>query len=112
MIVGFNKKDTLQITSGVVKSVTKSGGNTIITVGSGTITLQKYTSTVNLVDRKNETISVSAKPLDLFEDNNFITDVAQISEIVEPRYTVTQIQPSTVEKLTQETTYLTFADEN
>lgn len=109
LITGFNKKDTIQVTSGTVKSVKTSSGNTIITIGSGTITLEKYTSAVTLVDKSNNKISVSSQVLDLFEDNNFITDDTNLNSIVDSKFTVTEIQDTKVNELSQPV--LTFAKE-
>lgn len=107
VISGFNRKDTIQVTNGTVKSVQTSGGNTIITIGTGSITLEKYTSAVNLVDRNNSTIKVSSKTFDLFEDNNFITNENNLDSIIEEKYSVTQIQTTKTDELQQP--LLTFA---
>lgn len=101
VITGFTKKDTIQVTSGSVKSVKVTGGNTVITIGSGTITLEKYTSTVNLVDRNSEKITVSKKTLDLFEDDNFITAENNLDNILDSKFTVTQIQENKVDSFAQ-----------
>ena len=109
VITGFNKKDTIQVTSGVLKSIKTSDGNTIITIGSGTITLEKYTSAVNIVDRNNNKITVSKQAIDLFEDNNFINDDTRLDEIVDSKFDLTQIQDNKFEEIEQPV--LTYSDE-
>ena len=109
VITGFSKKDTIQVTSGVLKSVKTSEGNTIITIGSGTITLEKYTSTVNFVDRSGSKITVSKQVLDLFEDDNFISDDTNLNTIIESKFDLTQIQTSKVEEI--EELILTYGSE-
>ncbi len=106
VIVGFTKNDTLQITGGTVKSVTKTGGNTIISVGSGSITLQKYTGNVNLVDRKDATINVNAW---FAEDNNFITEDTTLDSVMEDKFAVTNFETENYSSLAQESTLLTFS---
>ncbi len=48
-IVGFKISDTIKITDGSYYNTQQSGSDTIIWIGSGSIKLQNYSSTVNIV---------------------------------------------------------------
>lgn len=107
-IVGFSKKDTIQVTSGAVKSVKTSGGNTVIELGSGSITLQKYTSGVNLVDKNFSAISANTW---FAEDNNFIKDEISIDTIMEDKFDVTNLETENYSVFAQDETALSFSKE-
>ncbi len=108
-------------------TATVSGDNIVFKVGSGSITLEnvftynnKDTVKVTVVDAngKSKTESFTkedtstSKTLDLFEDNNFITDDdTSLDSITESKYSVTQIQENK-DELTQAQDLLTYSDDN
>ena len=90
--------------------ISGGAGNDTFIFGGGTLTVQNgKNKKITVIDSSNKT-TIYSKTLDLFEDNNFISDTPQISDITEKKFSVTQIQPQDYSALAQNTkTFLTFA---
>ena len=105
VIYGFTENDSLQITKGSVTSITTSGNDTVLKIGTGSITLKDYVDDINFVGGAN------SRTLDILYDNNFMTDDINLDSITEAKYSVTEIQNNKVEDFAQDSTLLTFAKE-
>ena len=108
VITGFSAKDTIQITSGSISSTSVSGNNTILKIGSGSITLLNYTGEV-----KTSGVAVSGSSAMWFteDDTNFISNDAQLSDITQSEYSVTNIETaSNFDTFAQDTILAAAAD--
>ena len=105
VIYGFTENDSLQITKGSVTSTTITGGDTVLKIGTGSITLKDYVDDINFVGGAN------SRTLDILYDNNFMTDDTNLDSITEAKFAVTEIQNNKVEDFAQDSTLLTFAKE-
>ena len=81
-------------------TVADGAGKEISTVVNGKTTKQIYTAS-----------SASARTLDLLEDDNFLTDGAQLSAITESKFTVTDIQPENADTFAQDKNILVYSNE-
>ena len=102
--------DKIKIASGKISKTVYSGNNIVFTIGGGTLTVQNgKNKKITVIDSSNKT-TIYSKTLDLFEDNNFISETPQISDITEKKFSVTQIQPQDYSALAQNNlAILTFA---
>ena len=73
------------------------GKNITITDSSGKTYTKLYTN------------GVTARTLDLLEDNNFMTDDTNLDSITEQKFSVTEIQNYNSDTFAQDSTLLTFA---
>lgn len=91
-------QDKIKIESGKISKTTYSGKNVIFTFGNGSLTVQNAKGKeITITDSSNKTQTYS-KTLDLFYDNNFVTDELQldnVSSVTETSYSVGQIHTST-----------------
>ncbi len=94
-----------------------SGDDVVFSTDEGTLTVKdgagKKITTLDSQNKSDTQIysNSNARTADLFEDNNFISDAVQISDITEitaDNYSVTEIKPSTYENLAQAETVLTY----
>ena len=75
------------------------GKNITITDSSGKTYTKLYTN------------GVTARTLDLLEDNNFMTDDTNLDSITEAKYTVTDIQNNKVEDFAQDSSILAYSED-
>ena len=99
-------------------STTYSGNDVIFHFGSDSLTVKNGNGKkISIINTNGKTTtqtysSSSARTLDLFNDDNFITDAASIddiSEITADNYSVTEIQPAESDTFAQDKNILTFA---
>ncbi len=106
-------EDTLYLSSGYVTSSTVKSSNVILNISTGsevTIKSGKGKKITFLNSNNTTTTQTYSKTLDLFEDNNYISDEPQLSTITEQKYSVTQVQTPNYSALEQyNKTFLTFA---
>ena len=108
VITDYAAGDSIKIESGRISKTTYSGKNVIFTIGSGSLTV-KNGKGKNISVTDSSGTKTYSKTLDLFEDNNYITDSAQLSDITEKKFAVTQVQTpnySALEEINQ--TFLTY----
>lgn len=111
-------QDKIKIESGTVSNVTYNNNDVIFNIDEGSLTFQngkgkKITITDSSGKTSTKTYSgnVSARTLDLFDDNNFISAENNLDSIVQSKVSVTQIQTQNNFNLAQDSTILTFTEE-
>ena len=110
-------QDKIKLSNGTtITKTTYSGKNVVFTTNDGSLTVKNgKDKKITIIDStgnsttKTYSTGVSARTADLFYDNNFISDDAQISDITEQKFAVTQIQTVNSETLTSAQNFLTFA---
>mgnify|MGYP002621951891 CR=1 FL=1 len=108
LITDYTAGDKIKIENGKISKTTYSGKNVIFSIGNGSLTVQKGKGKKITVTDSSGTKTYS-KTLNLFEDNNFISDEPQLSKITEQKFSVTEIQTPDYSVLAQNNqTFLTF----
>ena len=107
IITDYTASDKIQV-DGTISNTSYSGNDVIFTIGSGTLTVKNAKGTNISVTDSSGTQTYS-RTLDILYDNNFMTDDAVLDDITEAKYSVTDIQNSKVEELSQPV--LTFAED-
>ena len=91
------KQDKIKIQKGDY-SVTTSGADAVIQVGSGTITIKDAAEkAITIIDQNGKTTTknygtANARTLELLYDNNYMTDDAVLDDITDAKYSVTDIE--------------------
>ena len=93
--------DKIKIASGSITGSSLSGNNVVFTVGNGTLTVKngrgKNLTVIDASGRETtRKYSNGGSSAMLFADDNFATDEARLDYIAEEKFTVTEIQSSSV----------------
>ena len=99
--------DKIQIESEITGAKI-SGSNVIIETEDGNLTI-KNGKNKNITVINSAGIETTEKYSQLFVDNNFMDSVAQLDSIVESSYSVTNIETTNYEVLTQDENILTYS---
>ena len=103
-------KDKIKISSKITKTYS-SGNDFIFKIGSGLITVKDGKGKkITVLDANNKSTTYK-KTVELFDDDNFVTDAVSLDSITEQKFTVQNIQTENYNSLAQDSkNYLTFAD--
>ncbi len=109
-------KDKIKL-SAEITNTTYDGDDVIFTIDGDTLTVKdgngKKISIINSSGKTTTQLysNANARTLDLFEDNNFMTDDTNLDSITEAKFTVTDIQDNNADTFAQDENILTFAKE-
>ncbi len=105
-------QDTIKISSGKISKTSYSGKDVIFKIGSGSLTVKNGKGKkITITDSSNKTTTQTySQTFDLFEDNNFISEDVQLSEITAQKFSVTKIQTSQVDEFKQIQNLLAYSE--
>ena len=112
VVFGFGGEDSIEVTSGAIRTYVQSGANTIFYIGGGTansITIRNSSRYDFSVDG-NVICNYGANGM-LVTDDNFISDETNLDAICAENYSVTQIETGGgFETLADDKTLLAYTD--
>ena len=110
-------QDTIKFTHAITNT-SYSGNNVIFSTSVGSFTVYNGKGkSITITDYNGKTTTktyntgVSARTLDLLEDNNFITDDTNLDSITEQKFNVTEIQNYKNEDLAQVSSILAYSED-
>ncbi len=110
VITDYTAGETIKIASGTVSKTTLDGDNVVFTTDKGTLTVQKGNGKIITVTDSSGTKNYS-RTVNLIYDSNFIEEETALDEITEKKYSVTEIQKSDSENISQDQNILTYGED-
>ena len=102
-------EDEIKLSGDTITNTTYNKSDVIFTIGNGTLTVKNAKDKdISVTDASGDTQTYS-RTLDIFEDNNFMTDENNLDTITKQKFEVQNIETQNHDNLAQEQNYLTFA---
>ena len=103
--------DSIKISSGYISSRSYSNNDVIFNIGSGTLTVKNGSGKSISVTNSSNVTKTYSKTATLFDDDNFISNDANLDSITEQKFTVQNIENQNYDNLAQDFNKLvTYAD--
>jgi Ca2+-binding RTX toxin-like protein len=110
VITDYAAGETIKIASGTVSKKEVVGDNVVFTTAYGTLTVQNGKGQEITVTDSSGTKNYS-RIVNLIYDSNFIEEETALDEITEKKYSVTEIQKSDNENISQDQNILTYGED-
>ena len=113
LITDYTAQDSIKLSNGTITNTEYQSRDVIFTIGNGTLTVKNGKGkNISVTDSSNQTQTYS-RTLDLFDENNFLTDENNLDSVTEQKYSVTQIETQTQNytDLTQNNNILTYGED-